>query len=278
MRNFIYTLLIFTVLFSCKKEEEVEYSTEKTMTAKIDGNLWRAVEPIGGISGGFYTISGESKIGHKIKLYLNNVAIGTYNISSTSQSKAEYTMANDSDFYVTQGGAGTSGYVEIDEINPTKKTVTGKFHFVANKVGTHYLRTISNGVFEDIEYYDVTPTAENNTFTATIAGSNYTSTSIVGDKNNGKITINASDNDKSFIVVIPDNITEGTYDLNDTTYSITYSKSPNIYYSTGDGTIEITQHNASINFIEGTFSLNAQNESDSSDVVNITNGSFQVVY
>ena len=278
MRNIIYILLIFITLFSCKKEEEVEYSTEKTMTAKIDGNLWRAVEPVGGSSSGLYSISGESKIGHKITLYLNAVTIGTFNLSSTSQSKAEYTMPTEGEFYVTQGGAGTSGYIEIDEINPTKKTVTGKFHFVANKVGTHYLRTISNGVFEDIEYYYVAPTAENNIFNATVSGSNYTSTNIVGDKNNGKITINASDNEKSFIVVIPDNITEGTYNLNDSVYSITYSKSPNIYYTTDEGTIKITQHNTSINLIEGTFSLNAYNESDSSDVVNITNGAFQVVY
>jgi hypothetical protein len=265
------------VFSSCKKEEEVEYSTDKTMTAKLEGNLWRAVEPKGSNTGdGLYRISGESKIGHKIDLYLNSVSVGTYNLSATATSKAEYTMPNNGGFYVTQNGAGTSGYIELSDVDTISKKVTGKFYFVANQLSTHYLKTISDGKFENIEYTYVAPSAANNFLTATVSGTSFTATSVMGT-NSGNITIIGSDGTTNFYVVVPSDITSGTYTVDGSIYSLTYNLYPDNYL-TDNGSITITSHNTTVNQIIGTFSMSAHNVNDATDIVTVTNGSFEVVY
>jgi len=279
MKSLFYTLFFIVLIgiSSCKKEDNVNYSTSKTMTAKLEGNLWRAVEPTGSSANGLYVISGESKIGHKISLYLNSVDVGTYNLSSTSTSKAEYTMPDDGGFYVTQNGAGTSGYVELTEVNTSAGKVTGKFYFTANQKGTHYLKTISDGKFENIEYYYVPPSADNNILTCTVSGTNYTSGSVMGNVNNGKITIIGSDGVRNFYIIVPENATTGTHSLDGTIYSISYNMNPD-NYTTDSGSLNITLHNTSVNQIKGTFSFTAHNNNDATDIVTVTNGVFEVVY
>lgn len=268
---------MFLAISSCKKEEEVEYSTSKTMTAKLEGNLWRAVEPTGSSAYGLYHISGESKIGHKISLYLNSVSVGTYSLSATSSSKAEYTMANDGGLYITQNGAGTSGYVEIQDVNTSSNTVTGKFYFVANQVGTHNLKTVSDGKFENIEYAYVPPSADDNLLTASISGSSYVASTVMGSLSSGKITVLGAQGSKYFYVIVPVTTTPGTYSLDGSVYSISYSDNPDNYI-TDNGSITITEHNTSTKQIKGTFSLTAHNSDDVSDIVTITNGKFVAIY
>ena len=279
MKSLFYVLLVFVLVgvSSCEKEENVIYSDTKTMTAKLEGNLWRAVEPTGSSTNGLYHISGESKIGHKISLYLNAVDVGTYSLSATSTSKAEYTMPNEGGFYVTQNGAGTSGYVELSEVNTSTSTVTGKFYFTANELGTHYLKTISDGKFENIEYSYVPPSADNNMLTATVSGSSYTSGTVMGNVNNGKLTIIGSDGIQNFYIIVPEDAAVGTHSLDGATYSISYSMNPD-NYTTDSGSLQISLHNTSVNQMKGTFSFTAHNNADATDIVTVTNGVFEVVY
>jgi len=279
MKRIIYILFVFILvgISSCKKEETVIYSTSKTMTAKLEGNLWRAVEPTGSSANGLYVISGESKIGHKISLYLNAVDVGTYSLSATSTSKAEYTMPDDGGFYVTQNGAGTSGYVDLTEVDASAGKVTGTFYFTANEIGTHYLKTISDGKFENIEYSYVPPSADNNMLNCTVSGTNYVSGSVMGNVNNGKITIIGTDGVRNFYIIVPEDASTGTHSLDGSIYSISYSMNPD-NYTTDSGSLNITLHNTSVNQIKGTFSFSAHNNDDATDIVTVTNGVFEVVY
>jgi hypothetical protein len=152
-----YLILILSITFfltSCTKEEEIEYAKNKSMTAKIDGNLWRAVNPTGNSSSaGLYVISGESKTGHKITLYLSGIYEGEFNISAVSANYAEYTPAVENEAkYTTLGGENSTGKIIITKIDQTSKKTSGTFFFTANQVGSHAIKNISGGVFENIEY------------------------------------------------------------------------------------------------------------------------------
>jgi len=277
MKNIIYILILFLAISSCKKEEEIEYSTSKIMTAKLEGNLWRAVEPTGSSAYGLYHISGESKIGHKIDLYLNSVSVGIHSLSAASESKAEYTMASDGGVFTTQNGAGTSGYIEIQDVNISSNSVTGKFYFVANQIGTHYTKTISDGKFENIEYAYLPPSASDNMLTASISGSPYIASTVMGNLNNGKVTVLGAEGSKYIYVTVPVTSTPGTYSLDGLMYSISYSNNPDNYIA-DNGSITITEHNTSTKQIKGTFSLTAHNSNDVTDIVTITNGKFVSIY
>ncbi len=278
MKKIIYILFVFVLIGinSCKKDEPVKYSTTKSMTAKLEGNLWRAVTPKGSLYYDLYQISGESKIGHRISLFLNTVAVGTYPLSPTSSAKAEYIMPDDGGLYTTHNGTGTSGYVEITEVDANLHTVTGKFYFVANKAGTHKLKTISDGKFTNMEYIYIAPNTGNNKLTAVVSGSNYASTAT-GNVNFNTLMINSSDGNKIFYIMVPKDIAVGSYDINETTTcSINYLEGTESF-TIDDGTIVITSNN-STNQIKGAFTFSAHNNNDATQTVAVTDGYFEVVY
>ena len=89
-----------------------------------------------------------------------------------------------------------------------------------------------------------------------------------------------SGSDQQLIFLLPDDITTGTYDLDNGplgALAITYVSVDNIPLYPTSGTLEITKHNTTTNEFEGTFSFEASDMMNST-TASITNGSFDVNY
>ena len=279
MKKYILPLLFIIVLFSCTKEEEEDYSTDKTMTAKLDGNLWRAVKPEGKVTGGFYRISGESKIGHKIYIYMTSVYEGEFNISPTSGSYAEYITADESDGLYTTHADGTSGRIVIKSLDKYNHKATGTFTFKANKLGTHAMKTISSGEFTNIEYTNLAPDQSNNAMDAKTNGNPWSANSVTASMftTTNKLKIVGSDGMETIELVMPGNISNGTYTIDGSTYTAGYTQGTDGFGVTA-GAITITENNSATKIIRGKFVLEAQKYSDTSIEASITEGVFSAVY
>ena len=280
MKRYILPLLLILVLFSCKKEEEPDYATDRTMTAKLEGNLWRAVTPEGKVSNGFYVISGESKIGHKINLYMTSVYEGDFILASSSTSLAEYISADEDDgIYTTQNAEGTSGKITIKSLNTAKHTATGSFYFKANKVGTNLTKTISSGEFTDMPYTDLAPDPSNNVMTAKTNNNQWVGTSVNASAftASNQLKVSGTDGMETIELIMPANVVNGTYTIDGSTYLGGYTQQVEGFAIMG-GTITVTSNNTSTKTLSGTFSMEAQKLSDTSVEVSITEGTFSVVY
>jgi len=280
MKKIILPFLFILVLFSCKKEEEPDYSTDRTMTAKLEGNLWRAVTPEGGVSNGFYIISGESKIGHKINLYMTSVYEGEFILAPTSTSLAEYISADENDgVYTTQNADGTSGKIIIKSLNKANHTATGTFYFKANKIGTHYTKTISSGEFTDMPYSDLAPDPSNNVMTAKTNNNQWVGTSVTASAftTSNQLKLTGTDGLETLELIMPANVVNGTYAIDGTTYSGGYTQGTE-GFAVVAGSITVTSNNTSTKTLTGSFSMETQKLSDTSIEVSITEGTFSVVY
>jgi len=282
MKKFILLLLSISIIISsCSKEEEVEYAKGKSMTAKIDGNLWRAVNPTGSSSAsGMYVISGESKVGHKITLYVSGIYEGEFTISAVSPNYAEYVPADENQAkYTTLGGENSNGKIVITKLDQTNKKATGTFNFTANQVGSHSIKTISSGKFENIEYTYIAPNPANNMMVAKLNGSQWNATSTTGAafSSNNQMSLTGTDGLKSISMTLPITITPGTYTVDGSLYNISYQEGGE-GFTTQSGTITISSHNASQKTITGTFSFSSIKNSDNTVQMDVTNGSFSVVY
>lgn len=280
MYKLIISLLIIVSLVACNKEEIAEYSSDKSMTAKLDGNLWRATTPTGELASGFYVISGESKIGHTIKIYLSSVVEGEYLLSPNSNSYAEYIPADENDgLYITSGGEGTNGKVVITELNTSTNRATGTFYFKANKIGTNQTKTISGGEFTTIEYQSLAPSYSDNTMIATTNGSLWSGTTVTGALYNtiNKIQLSGSDGLETISFTLPKDIIVGTYQFDGVDYNASYSLASEAY-STTNGSIAITDYNISTKRIRGSFNFNGKQVADTTVTIGVTSGQFNILY
>ncbi len=280
MKYILLILGLSVLLMSCTKEEEVEYAKGKSMTAKLDGNLWRALKPTGSSSNGMYIISGKSKVGHTITLALSGVYEGEFSLSPISSSYAEYIPADEDEAkYTTLGGENSSGKIIITKIDRNARTATGTFYFTANQIGSHSIKNISAGEFENIEYTYIAPNPANNMLVAKLNGSQLTCASVTASafSSSNQMQISGTDGLKTITITLPATITPGTYTIDGTTYNLAYQEG-NDGYLTLSGTITVNSHNTGEKTISGTFSFNTQKASDSSVTVDITQGSFDVVY
>jgi len=280
MKKLILPILLVLILFSCKKEEEPNYSTDRTMTAKLEGNLWRAVTPNGSVNSGFYVISGESKIGHKINLYMTAVYEGEFILAPTSTSLAEYISADDNDGkYTTQNAEGTSGKIIIKSLNTANHTATGTFYFKANKIGSHLTKTISSGEFTDMPYTDLAPDPSNNVMTAKTNNNQWVGTSVTASAfmASNQLKLSGTDGLETIELIMPVNVVNGTYNIDNSLYSAGYTQGVD-GFSVTSGSITVTSNNASTKTITGSFAFETQKLSDTSIEVSITEGTYSVVY
>ena len=280
MKKLVLPLLLIILLFSCDKEEDVNYSTDRTMTAKLEGNLWRAVTPSSGVQSGFYKISGESKIGHKINLYMTAVYEGEFILAPTSTSLAEYISADENDgVYTTQNAEGTSGKITIKSLNTANHTATGTFYFKANKIGTHLTKTISSGEFTDMPYTDLAPDPSNNVMTAKTNNNQWVGTSVTASAfmSSNQLKVSGTDGLETIELIMPANVVNGTYSIDNTTFSAGYTQGVEGFVVTS-GSITVTSNNTGTKTLTGTFALETQKLSDTSIEVSITEGTFSVVY
>lgn len=111
------------------------------------------------------------------------------------------------------------------------------------------------------------------TMTASVGGTSWAASTVTGISNYGIAEIaGVRSSDGSGISIILAVATPGSYTIDGISNSLSYIKSASADYTATSGTIVVTANaNGSIS---GTFSGSAVNTSNSSDMVNITNGAF----
>ena len=119
------------------------------------------------------------------------------------------------------------------------------------------------------------------TVKAKIDGTSITFKNVTAAKAIGLITISATDNNnKSLTFTMPDNISEGTYDLSndDVQILILYQNenSESGGYFSISGELKITKHNEGSNKLDATFNFKGEDFNNSS--VNVTDGSIDIKY
>ena len=169
----ILALLVLTLAFtttSCDNEPidpaidiAAGGSSTSSFTAKIDGSNFVADETLGDYSvsaiGNQLIISGLSSSGKTISFQIINPAVGTFpaSMESTSLTLLQY-------FDASLGGLGGAfssynpmtdtsiGTVTITNFDTTNDKVSGTFSFEAYNISNSTTKSITNGVFTNVEF------------------------------------------------------------------------------------------------------------------------------
>jgi len=269
----IITMLVLSS--GCKKDNSV--TPTGSMTAKINGASWSASIISDTIQNGTITISGKSQDNSLIWINLNQVRTGVFTLNDSSIHTASYYSGDGISSYTTSYGLNASGQVNITGINYNDSLMSGTFSFIGvSPIGGE--KQIADGKFNELHFK--MPLVSS--FHVDIDGVLWNAGIISGYLlMQSRLTLKGSVNDgtKFVSIVVPGNITSGTYHLGtllDNYYGQYNPDSLTNMYSY-DGTLTITKHNTTINRIEGSFNFHAM-ELQGSASINLSAGVFKVTY
>ena len=283
-------------MLSCNKELSYENSggadsatTTGNFTALIDGVSWSASDTAEGASIllDLINLSGVNANNQQLSIVLNDTLPGTYTLDQSSLSTAVFSDNNTSAAYSSNQGTDTSqagGTVTVTGIDRTNKTISGTFSFKLYRDSDGKQKVFTNGVFNKLPYVDSLPAATGtDSMHASIDGGSWTAQSIIASAFSNTITIagSYSDGSKTIGLVMPQDITPGSYtlDYTGTTYFGTYSPSVSSGLASSSGTLQILENNNSTRRVRGNFNFTAVDPTNSSaQQYQITNGYFSVTY
>jgi len=149
MKNFIFLILFFGFLASCRKTQEPPIVKTAKMTAAVGNGHFPVVEPKlkAQIKNGWLIISG-SPLGYDMELHVPNIDTGTYQVGRNHFAYARYRFADD--VFHSNVFDDDTGEIVITEINLVDSTVSGYFSFRGSAFYTNNTLDIRNGVFEYI--------------------------------------------------------------------------------------------------------------------------------
>ncbi len=111
---------------------------------------------------------------------------------------------------------------------------------------------------------------------ATINGISWSAASVTGKNKTGDVEVAGTAADGSEMGIKMATTTPGTYTVDAQNYAILYAKNASTNYVATSGTIVITSFSGGV--MKGTFSGNAPNLTNQTDVSTITSGSFTVTF
>ena len=293
-------LLLAAFLFSiisCSKEISSEVGNKTgnkgDFYSTIDSKLWNAdsVQLILIGSNGV-AINGLSKTGEEISMVLPGLKKGVYTLNAQSASYAldANIIGTVTKVYISNFGA-AGGAVTISSIDSVNKLVSGSFELTLINPADNTKKTITKGVFNSIHYtidlsvvFTAPTLISTDTLTALIDGVPFKGNIVetLKDTANQQLTIAGITyiGSQDIALIMPINITAGTYDLdfsNGNYVGIFNPNSIDIYYSIHNGKLTITSNNTLTRRIKGTFNFTASTQTSGKSFV-ITQGYFSVKY
>ena len=256
-----------------------------TLSAKINGVSWNpsADSSSGAFMSGVINITGVASDGKTITISLMDTVTGTYSLGLAGTGAGVYQSqpsgVTSYESHVGPWGASTNWLI-MSSIDKTNKKMTGTFAFRGFNLSTGDSIEISDGVFTNLPYVTSITSTGNNSFSATVDGASFVPSIIAGSLSLGNLNITASGSTgvPSLGLVVPANITTGTYSLMPFgTYNAQYNPSLTTYLIVDTGTLTITEHNTTTKKIVGTFNFTAS-ELVGPATATITNGSFTIYY
>jgi hypothetical protein len=269
-------------LSACKKEETpvTPPSNEPAagaMSASIDGNSWKSDIASGTIQNGYINITGKNNAGETITLTLNGTTKATYTLNNGTMHVGVYQKTNGSLGYTTNASGTTGGTVTVTEIDEANKTISGTFSFSAEEPSSGNKVSVTAGKFNKVKYTTSSGTT-NNTLSAKVDGNAWTGSSVFAVLNSGKIAVTGTSGSSSMGIYMPEGVTPGTYSLSMFgSYMAQYNPDQSTFLASDNGTLVVTEHDATARTIKGTFNFNASDFSGSTTAT-ITEGAFSAKY
>jgi hypothetical protein len=299
MRSLLTFNLLAILLFSfvsCSKEVSKEHGftpgpgTNGDFYATIDGNQWNADSlQVAQVSDGVVTISGLSKTGEEISMILPMFKTGTYPLGGLSLSYALYVnLLGDVTKIYSSDASTATGTITISNIDTVNHLISGSFQLNLVDLSDNSTKTITKGVFAYIPYSGNT-TQQNgttDTLTAVVNGVQFdppqviVQLSVSGSGQQLLIGGISADQTERLAILIPANITAGTYNMDFATgyyIGIYYPPTGETLLSLASGTLTIISVDNVARRIKGTFNFVAS-PLTSGTPANITNGYFSVNY
>jgi hypothetical protein len=302
MKKIAYLLtciLILSSITSCSNEEDTiaqQMPITGSMSAKINGQNWNSnvatssmqTMNFDGINSGMLQILGTTLSGSSmsINIPVQSISTGTYTYNGIDgDGNLSYNTFGNSYFSNEQGGTFT---FTISTYDTTNGTISGTFSgTLIDFSNSSDQVSITNGTFSNIKIYgqqlysngDMSLKLNNGSlFSMDTDRSDNKFLMIQQVNESNKIVLygynnNAGADKGVYSIMIPKNVTAGTYTLDGTNYDAGYTNSNNVQYTTTGGSITITSHNG--NSVIGTFNFNASGNSQN---VTISNGSFNITH
>ena len=202
----------------------------------------------------------------------------TYGLSALDQNAGVFIPdTNNIDNLYSSATENGSGSMVITKWDSTDSLVSGTFSFTAQNIINQTNIDITEGSFTNIKVSidddSSNPSTEN--FSVEFDGSVWEQTdeSIVGMSIAGFISITAFELQETFSVIMPSNITPGTYPLDGGEQTITYMDNGESFVSTS-GTLEVIENEN--NKIVAEFEFIGT--STSTETITFSNGEFSVNY
>jgi hypothetical protein len=307
-KKLFYSLILSFGLISfqsCQKEVDPSIIEDQNqpqqvtgnLKAKVDGTQWVA-NTVSGASRmlGLISIGGKSSDKKTLAITLVDSGVHTYRLDDASFNAAAWvdsTMPNPINFTTNQGvnPSDAGGTVTITSIDQVNKKISGTFSFKMYRQLDGLQRTFTEGSFTDLTYItSLPPTSSTDTFRVKIAGTLWVPPVVVGAVAPAippmppqlGITGTSTDATKSVGVIVPANITPGTYtfDFFGATYIGAYNPStdPTQSQASMSGTLTILSHNTSTKRIRGNFNFHAEALLNPLLNTELTEGFFAVSY
>ncbi len=270
------------IIASCSKQDTNPSTSTTTASANctclVNGTKWAAVAH-GTIMQGMMNVTGiQASDGQTITITMTGTSAGQYSLNGGLNAAAYKPDSGANTLGFTTGvNAQAVGTVNVTSIDTVKKTMTGTFSFVVERPTDNATKTITSGVFTNVPYSTTLP-ATSSSLSASVDGVSWVAQSVHLITAGSMVTVDATRNDGSTIgLYLPSNVTPGTYNFTPFgTYIGQYNKNSSTFYQAQSGSVTITTANSKT--VAGTFSFMAANAANSSDMVNITNGTFSANY
>lgn len=293
----LQTIFLMMVTFnSCQKElTDPNLSTTTTtggtgdFRAKINGVQFIASAASGSRVSGLIAVAGIGG-GKQMVITLQDSGVHHYTLDQTSMQAAAYTdsasgsinaFASNQSSNPTQAG----GSVDITSIDTANKKFSGTFRFLVYRQFDSTQRTVSEGSFTNISYATTTPPrVSTDTFTVKIDNVLFVPFTISGIHVTlfNQISIGGTDQNgtKSVSVLVPDNVTPGTYPITTIggTYFGQYNKNATTFLFSDIGQLTILEHNTTTKRIKGNFNFHASEILTPTSQAVLSSGYFSLVY
>jgi hypothetical protein len=206
---------------------------------------------------------------------------GTYVLKATSQNVALYSPDTSGTVIYSTNGENGNGSLIVTQWISTDSLISGSFSFDAQLASDTMIVEINNGVFNNIKvkFSDDEVPESDNSFSVKIDGALWEQK---GDNVTGlldtTLTITASNfvEFSSFLVKIPGNIVEGSYDLGvGTNYTITYTSLSTTFLSVS-GIITVISHDLTNKHIKAIFTF--EGVDNLGNELGFTDGEFELDY
>ena len=289
---FLGILLSAIALNSCQKELSDPGATTSPIVsgdfrAKIQGIQWVALVSGASRQNGLISLFGNAS-GKTIVMTLQDSGVHHYTLDPTTPQAGALTDSSGNIIAFTTNGGATAaqsgGSVDITSIDTANKKMSGTFRFMVYRPIDSASRTITEGSFTNIAYATtLPPPASTDTFRVKIDGVDFIPASIIGlhVTITNQITISGTDQTgvKSVNILIPDNVTPGTYPMTTIggTYSGLYNKDAATILSSDIGSLTILTHNPTTKRIRGNFNFHATQFIGTAQAI-LSAGFFAVTY